>query len=239
MLLKRASSFLVSIFALAVGGVFSTAGAQTFSKTFSVPPESSDLEVINQTGSIKITTGGGAGKIVVTAKQSDGDTKIDASQTAPGKVKIEVTGRGTVDFEISVPPSSNLDLLCYKCSIAVANLHGPVRARSTDGQISFTGIHSPRVEAHSTKGNVSFNGNILPSGKYALKSFSGRVDATLPPNADFKLTASSYRGGIDLGGFPLKFDKQSDQMVEAACGEGRATVSLWTQEGSIHLHRKH
>jgi len=26
--------------------------------------------------------------------------------------------------------------------------------------------------------------------------------------------------------------------VEGACGEGRATLRLWTQEGSLHLHRK-
>ncbi|MGH9836734.1 MAG: DUF4097 family beta strand repeat-containing protein [Blastocatellia bacterium] len=247
MWLKRASSFsnpvakLISSLAasLVVGAIFThSVGAQTFNRTFSVTPETSELEVVNQVGTIKVTPSAAAGKIVIIARQLDGNTKIDATQNAQEKVKVEVTGRGTVDFEITVPPSSNLDLLCYKGAITVTNLGGSVRARITDGSIQFTGLRSSRVEAHSTKGNVSFSGEVLPSGSYTLKSFSGRVDATLPTNADFKLSAASYRGGMNLGGFQMKFEKQTDQLVEASHGAGRASVYLWTQEGSIHLHRR-
>lgn len=201
-------------------------------------PETSELEVINQVGTIKVTVGGNAARIVINARQSDNATKIDASQNAQGKVKVEVAGQGTVDFEIAVPASSKIDLLCYKGAITIANLGGAVRARITDGDIRITGLRSARVEAHSTKGNVSFSGEVLPTGSYTLKAFSGRVDATLPANADFKLSAASFRGGMDFGGFQMKFDKQTHQLVEASHGAGRASISLWTQEGSIHLHRK-
>jgi hypothetical protein len=235
MLLKRASSLLALTITLSV---ITTASAQTFNKSFTVSPDSSNLEVVNQIGSIKISSGGVTGKIVINAKYNDGGTKIGASQTTEGKVKVEVTGRGTVDFEIIVPQSSNLDLLCYKCTITVVNTTGVVTVSNSEGSIQFTGIRSPRVDAHSVKGNVNFAGDLLPAGNYTLRSFSGRVDATLPINADFKLLASSYRGGMDLGGLPLKFDRQSDQLVEGVMGAGKATVSLWTQEGSIHLHRK-
>jgi hypothetical protein len=247
MSLKRASSspnpvakWISSLAtSLVITAIFThSAGAQTFNRTFSVMPETSELEVVNQVGTIKVTPGGAAGRIVIIARQLDGDPKIDATQNAQGKVKVEVTGRGTVDFEITVPSSSNLDLLCYKGAITVTNLGGSVRARITDGSIQFTGLRSSRVEAHSTKGNVSFSGEVLPSGSYTLRSFSGRVDATLPADADFKLLAASYRGGMDLGGFQMKFEKQTDQLVEAWYGAGRASVHLWTQEGSIHLHRK-
>jgi hypothetical protein len=215
-----------------------SASAQSFNKTFAVTPETSELEVVNQTGTIKVIAGGNPGRIMVNAKQNEGAAKIDSSQSAQGKVKIEVTGQGVVDFEITVPASSNVDLLCYKGSITVANLGGAVRARVTNGNIQITGLRSVRVEAHSTQGNVSFSGDVLPSGSYTLKSFSGRIDASLPANADFKLSAASFRGGMDLGGFEMKFDKQTHQLVEGAHGAGRASVSLWTQEGSIHLHRK-
>ncbi len=235
MLLKRASFLLA--FAIAIG-IGSIANAQTFNRTFTVASEVADLEVINQAGSIKISSAGAANKVAITGKSGDGDPKIGASQTNEGKIKVEVTGRGTVDFEIVVPQASNLDLLCYKCSISVANVSGAVTVRNTDGQIQFNGVRSARVDAHSVKGNINFAGEILPAGNYTLKSFSGRLDATLPVTADFKLLASSYRGGMDLGGLPLKFEKQSDQLVEGALGAGKATVSLWTQEGSIHLHRK-
>jgi hypothetical protein len=221
-----------------VSALAPSAGAQTFSKTFVVTPETSDLEVVNQLGTIKVTSGGNPGRVVVNARQNEGSAKIDATQDPQGKVKVEVMGQGTVDFEITVPPSSNVDLLCYKGAIAVTNLVGAVRARVTDGNIQVMGVRSVRVEAHATQGNVSFSGDILPSGSYTLKSYAGRVDATLPANADFKLSAASFRGGMDLGGFDMKFDRQTHQLVEAAHGAGRASVSLWTQEGTIHLHRK-
>lgn len=238
MVATRFSWVLFFFFALAF---LTDASAQPFNKTFSVPSDAVELEVINQMGAIRITTGA-AGKLTVNARRAAGPNKeqarIDASQPDSGKVKIEVSGRGTVEFEIVVPPAANLNLLCYKCTISVANAAGAVVARNTGGAIQLTGLRSARVEAHSADGPVNFAGDILGNGIYSLKSFSGRVDATLPVNGDFKLLASAYRGGMELGGFPLKFDKQTGQLVEGVLGSGKATVSLWTQEGSIHLHRK-
>jgi DUF4097 and DUF4098 domain-containing protein YvlB len=216
----------------------SPAGAQTFSRAFTVSPERSELEVVNQAGTIKVTAGVHQSKIVINARQSEGAAKIDATQSSMGKVKVEVTGRGRVDFEIAVPASSSIDLLSYRGAIVVTNLAGAVRARVTEGDIQIAGLRSAKVEARCTQGNVSFSGEVLPSGSYTLKSFSGRVEAILPADADFKLSASSFRGGMDLDAFQMKFNKRSHQLVEASHGAGRASISLWTQEGSIRLQRK-
>jgi DUF4097 and DUF4098 domain-containing protein YvlB len=237
---KITAKFLsaLAISFVVVTALADSAGAQTFNRTFSVPPETSELEVVNQAGTIKVTGGANATRITINARYNESAAKIGATQNAQGKVKVEVTGYGTVDFEITVPASSDIDLISYKGAIVVTNLAGEVRARITEGNIQVAGLRSPRVEAHCTQGNVSFNGEVLPSGSYTLKSFSGKVDATLPASADFKLTAASFRGGMDLGAFQMKYDKQTPQLVEASHGAGRASVSLWTQEGSIHLHRK-
>jgi hypothetical protein len=198
------------------------------------------LEVTNQIGSIKVTANGSnTNKVVISAKQSEGDAQASATQTSDGKIRVEVKGRGLVDFDINVPPSTRLNLYTYKGAITVVNLTGPVRARiTTEGNIQLTGLRSSEVFANSISGNVVFNGDVLPDGEYTLKSFSGRVDVTFPPNANFKLSASSIGGVMDLGGFPMKFNRQTEQLVEADCGNGRAKVFLWTQEGSIHLRRK-
>jgi DUF4097 and DUF4098 domain-containing protein YvlB len=223
---------------LALTASASPSGAQTFSRAFAVSPERSELEVVNQTGTIKVTAGASSNKIVINARQSDGAAKIEAKQNAMGKVKVEVTGRGRVDFEIAVPASSSINLLSYQGAIMVTNLAGTVRARVTEGDIQIAGMRSAKVDASCTQGNVSFSGEVLPSGRYTLKSFSGRVDAILPADADFKLSASTFSGGMDLGAFQMKFNKRSHQLVEASHGAGRASISLWTQEGSIYLRRK-
>jgi DUF4097 and DUF4098 domain-containing protein YvlB len=240
---QSSKSAATCLSALATGLLILTAsstssGAQTFSRAFAVSPERSELEVVNQAGTIKVTAGSNPGKIVINARHSDGAAKIDATQNALGKVKVEVTGRGKVDFEIAVPATSSIDLLSYKGVIVVTNLAGAVRARVTDGDIQIAGLRSAKVDASCAQGNVSFSGEVLPTGRYTLKSFSGRVDAILPADADFKLSASTFSGGIDLGAFQMKFDKRSHQLVEASHGAGRASISLWTQEGSIYLRRK-
>jgi hypothetical protein len=221
---------------MALGAFALPAAAQDFSRSFRVSPEMGELEVINKKGSVTVVAAEGA-QIVVTAR-GPREAGISATQTPQGRVKVEVMGSASVDFVINVPPHSALDLLCYKGPIKVKNTSGQIVARTIEGDIQLTGVRSPRVEANSASGNVRFSGEILPSGSYTLKSISGRVEATLPSSADFKLRATSFRGGMDLGGFSLNFNKQTEQVVEGVAGEGRAAIYLWTQEGSIHLHRK-
>jgi DUF4097 and DUF4098 domain-containing protein YvlB len=237
---KSAPKFLSAV---VIGFMLLTASAtsssaQTFSRVFTVSPERSELEVVNQEGMIKVTAVANSSKIVINARHGAGAARIDAAQEALGKVKVEVTGQGRVDFDITVPASSSIDLLSYRGAILVTNLAGAVRARVTDGDIQIAGLRSAKVEAHCTQGNVIFSGDILPSGRYILKSFSGRVEVTLPADADFNLSASSFRGGIDPDAFQMKFNKRSPYLVEASRGAGGASISLWTQEGSIHLRRK-
>src|SRR5262245_11513010 len=106
-----APPMLPMLMALAVGFVVLTApassvSAQTFNWSFAVSPESSELEVVNQAGTIRVYAGANPTRIVINARQSDGAPKISATQNVTGKVKVEVTGQGNVDFEIAVPPSS-------------------------------------------------------------------------------------------------------------------------------------
>jgi len=214
--------------------------AQGTVRSYPVPAEGAALEVINQMGTIRVSAGApGTNRIAISHKKISGEAKVDAAQVNDRKVKVEVTGAGKIDFEIVVPPATSLDLLGYKGAIFVSNLTGDVKARiTTSGNITFTGLRSRRVEAHAGSGNVNFSGDLIDGGEYILKSFSGRVDATFPADADFRLSASSFSGVVDLGGFAMKFDRQTNQLVEATSGSGRASVKLWSQEGSIYLHRK-
>jgi DUF4097 and DUF4098 domain-containing protein YvlB len=129
-----------------------------------------------------------------------------------------------------------------KCSggVIVRGLRGAIKINNTDGDIQLTGIRSSQVEARSMSGNVSYSGEVQPSGSYYLKSFSGRVDAALPAGAKFKLEATSGRGGIELspGEFQLTVQKQTSHLVQGLVEFATATVKLWTQEGSIRVHKK-
>src|SRR5262245_18754774 len=60
-----------------------TAAAQTFTRTFTISSESSGLDVINQVGSIKVTTSG-TNKIAISARRNDNRSQILASQNPEG-----------------------------------------------------------------------------------------------------------------------------------------------------------
>ncbi|MBK8314323.1 MAG: DUF4097 family beta strand repeat protein [Acidobacteria bacterium] len=240
----RTSTRKIILLALMVWVAFAAqtifVSAQSLNKTLVVSSDSPEIEVINQTGSIKVSAStAGAGRVVINSRQPDSTGRVNVTQGSDGRIKVEVTGRSPIDFEITAPAAANLDLLIYKGPISISNATGTIKARvTTDGNIMLAGLRSNRINAHSSNGSISFSGDLISGGEYSLRTFSGRIDATFPSAADFKLTASSFSGVIDLGGFPMKFTRQTNQLVEASCGSGRAKVSLWTQEGSIYLHRK-
>ena len=213
------------------------AQAQDFNKSFRVLPSASALEVVNKMGSVTLVPGD-AGTILIAAVRNGAN--INATQLPDGKVRLEVTSDTPVDFKITVPASSALNVLCVMCNggVLVKGMRGELVLRTTNGNIQITGARSPRVEASSTSGDVRFEGEILSSGSYTLKSFSGRVAALLPAGASFRLNATSFRGGMDLQDFPMSYEKQNDKFVRALVGSDKASVTLWTQEGSISLHRR-
>jgi hypothetical protein len=223
------------------GGV---GGSSDWIRTFVMPPEGGELEIINQIGTIRVTAAApGVEQISIHAKSDlkagAGEPRIQAVQSSPQRVKVKVTGRGEVDFDVRVPASTRLDLLTFRGTISVVDLDGQVRARiASVGDIELSRLRSERVEGHSHNGTVRFSGALQSKGNYSLKSYSGRVEVAVPDDADFKLLASTHQGGFDLSGFPMRFDRQERDVVEAVSGNGRSRLYLWTQEGRIRLRRQ-
>lgn len=223
-----------------LAGLGVVTSAQDFSKSFKVLPDSGSLEIKTKMGSVTVVPAEG-NTIQILARRAGNN--ITATQPSPqGMVHVEVTSDAPVDLIINVPSSTSLDVFCVKCSggVIVRGLRGAIKINNTDGDIQLTGIRSSKVEARSVSGNVSYGGEIQPSGSYYLKSFSGRVEAALPVGAKFKLDATSGRGGIEIdsGDFQLTFQKQTTHLVQGLVDSATATVTLWTQEGSIRVRKK-
>lgn len=230
---------------LLIGAVFLTGWgaapkAQDFSKSFKVLPDSGSLEIKTKMGSVTVVPAEG-NTIQILARRAGNN--ITATQPSPqGMVHVEVISDAPVDLVINVPSSTSVDVFCVKCSggVIVRGLRGAIKINNTDGDIQLTGIRSSQVEARSVSGNVSYDGEVQPSGYYSLKSFSGRVEAALPAGAKFRLNATSGRGGIELepGDFQLTMHKQTSHLVQGLVGSATATVTLWTQDGSIRVRKK-
>lgn len=235
--LAKRSSHLLTLVAL-VTGLGAVAYAQDFSKSFKVLPDAGSLEVITKTGSVTIVPAEGS-SIQVNARRTSAAINV-TQPTTQGKVRVEISDETPVDLTISVPASTSVNVLCVKCGVTVRGVRGSINASTTEGDIQLTGIRSAQVVARSMSGNVSYSGEVSASGSYLLKSFSGRVDAFLPAGSKFKLDATSVRGGIEIepGEFQLTVQKQTPQFVHGLVGSGGATITLWTQEGSIRVKKR-
>src|SRR5262245_28783122 len=91
--------------ALAISFVVATAlaysaSAQTFSRAFPAPPGTSELEVVNQTGTIKVTSGANTARILISARYNENAEKIEDANNAQGRGKVHVTGDGEDTFRI-------------------------------------------------------------------------------------------------------------------------------------------
>ncbi len=222
---------------LVVGTASLSARDEPFKQRFRVTPQTAELEVSSHAGSIRVV-GGEGNSIRIKAAEKDDKVQIDASETKPSHIKVDVRKSGKVKLEIAVPTATSLDLFCYKCEIEVRNVSGTIIAKSTEGDIEVLGGRSARVEAHTTTGDVLFDGEIMASGSYTLKSLSGAVSVKLPRSPDIRLSATSFRGGIGLGDFKWNFAKQTDKFVEATHGKGLAALNLLTKEGTIQILRR-
>lgn len=235
--LKISPKFLMLTGLFFLIGLNGEALAQDFNKSFKVLPDSGSVEIKTKMGSVTVVPTIG-NTIQITARQ--GGNSINAAQPmSQGKVSVEVTNDTPVDLMVSVPAGTALDVLCVKCGVVVRGLHGPIKVSTMESDIQLTGIRSSKVEARSLSGNVYYSGEILSSGNYSLKSFSGRVDADLPAGAKFRLEATSGRGGIEVNpsDFQLNVQKQTSHLVQGLVESASATVSLWTQEGSIRVRK--
>lgn len=214
-----------------------SAMGQDFSKSYKVIPNAGILKVITKAGSVLIVPGE-TNFIQVTSRKPS--ATINTSQSQEGEVKVEVSENSPVDLIISVPVETAIDILCVKCTVTVKGLRGGIRVSTTEGDIRLTGIRSMNVEARSMSGNVSYSGELAATGRYALRSFAGRVDAFLPAGSKFRLDATSAKGGIEIdpGEFQMNVEKQTSQFVKGLTEGAGAIVDLWTQDGSIRIKKR-
>ncbi len=232
----KLSPSLKLVTALLVSTVSFSVVAQDFSKSFKVLADGS-LDVVTKSGSVTVVPAEG-NLIQISARRSP---SVNATQVSPqGNVKVEVTDAAPAELTIGVPAGTSVNIVCLKCAVTVRGLRGAISASTTEGNIQLTGIRSNRVEARSMSGNVSYEGDVAAGGSYFLKSFSGQVDSFFPAGSKFILEATSVRGGVEINtaDFQLTVQKQTPQFVNGFVGSGGAKVTLWSQDGSIHVKKK-
>lgn len=205
------------------------------------------LQLMNRTGTVTVI-GWSRAEINITA-ELESPAAVIVPQNLSGTIVINLVrdnqGKevGPVNFTIRVPYSSIVDIETRIGNLTVSNINGTlVRARiSSEGAITLTNIESGAVSAENVIGDIFFDGEIMDGGNYRFSSMSGNINLRIPFNSSFRVvaTAPSTRN-ISFGSCAnanMNFLGDGRRIV-GSCGEGRATMTVTNQRGSIAFLRR-
>lgn len=110
---------------------------------------------------------------------------------------------------------------------------GRVESASTSGSLEIRGANND-VKAHTSSGHVDVAGNPTGSSYWDLKTHSGSVSISVPPDANFHLSSNAVSGQIRAA-IPIVIEEQGKHSLRARMGNGNGRVEIHTVSGSIEL----
>jgi DUF4097 and DUF4098 domain-containing protein YvlB len=127
-------------------------------------------------------------------------------------------------------------------TITVTQTKGLIEARNTSGDIIVRDVDSHDLQLGSHSGNVTFSGSLYDDGRYSFESFNGSVLLTIPANANFTLTATTFNGSIETD-FPITIPPGTTQTsrpkrLQGTHGNGGAQLKLNGFSADIKLKKK-
>ncbi len=209
------------------------------------------LVINNKAGAVRVRAGQEGQVSITTTRRGylfdqhpDSDVQITYNQDqASNRVTARVEAwkamgkNATIDFEIVVPPQSNLELLTNAGILAVQDIDGQMTLRSNAGTIDTSRvILRGQSQLDTNAGSITFVGALDLAGDYKLSTNLGTIDATLPADASFNLKAKT-----DLGTVSTNFPLAQSQMTRAYGQVGSGPyprLQIKTNLGTIAVHRQ-
>jgi hypothetical protein len=205
-------------------------------------------------GTIRVRTSAESNQVRIRAtKQSKGlmssntDLQVHYNQRAEDNTIIvdsihrwSIFGKNSVDYDITVPLITDLELKTDVGKIYVSDVIGQMMLMSDAGSIHATQVSLQGQSKFKTDvGSLNFSGSIDPHGAYKFESDAGSVNITLPEDASFHVDASTDVGSINTD-FPLSGQSRMTR-TKLSGNVGNppyATLTMKTDVGSINLKRR-
>lgn len=119
--------------------------------------------------------------------------------------------------------------------IRVSHPGGRVEGNTTSGEVDIQDA-AKDVTAHAISGRVYVEGNPGAQGYWNLKTASGGVQISVPPSANFHLSAEAASGEIRTD-IPIVIEEQGKHSLRARVGNGNggARIEVHTASGEIRV----
>lgn len=213
------------------------------------------VEIVNLNGRVDVTAGE-EGTVEVRATRT---ARALADETAREQLKLltidEKAGGGVVRLEtrllapprraslevryqVSVPPSADVDLVTNNGAIAVSGLKGAVRASSTNGSVAGDGL-SGTVDLTTVNGSIHADVNGVGPGGVTLESVNGSVDLRIPRQVKASVSARCANGRVVVAGLPVPAQgPRRSRTYQVELNGGGPKVDIETTNGLVRIDGK-
>jgi DUF4097 and DUF4098 domain-containing protein YvlB len=245
---KAALTFVSACMALATLPATASPYRDEFHKTY---PASSTVNVSlsNINGDVEIT-GWDRNEVQIDAvktanseqKLKEAEIRVDASQSS---IHVQThypehwnnNDPASVHYTLHVPKNARLDKIdLVNGRLEVDSVKGEIRAASVNGSVTGRGLTGD-IDLSTVNGSVS--SELLDLGnarRVKLSSVNGRVELSMPKDANAHLSANTISGSISSD-FQLPVHKGfvgSD--LDTTLGSGATRVELSSVNGGIRIH---
>jgi hypothetical protein len=185
---------------------------------------------------IKINVDSSPDRIVIHTVQPSSATGLPSSWFWFGRQK----DKASVDYLVEVPHQAHLDKVdSVNGNVVIDGVSGDTEASTVNGSARVRGA-ADNLKVSSVNGGIDVELASLHGSQYvSLDTVNGAIEATLPANADARVSADTLNGGIHTE-FPrlvVKKEFPVSKHLKGTLGNGSATVKANSINGSIRFLR--
>jgi hypothetical protein len=149
-------------------------------------------------------------------------------------------GNLRVEFHLYVPKNAYLDEIeTINGTVNVSNMQNFTKASAVNGEVRAVNLRGS-AEISTVNGTTAAEFDSLQStDKIALSTVNGRVNLTIPSDADATVKADTVNGGINNDfGLPVRKGKYVGRDLYGKLGTGAVKINLESVNGALNINRK-
>jgi serine/threonine protein kinase len=185
----------------------------------------------------KIDVAASADEISIHTRQPSGDKNLTGMWSL---LKNTGNSDATVDYAIQVPHHARLaNISSVNGRIAIEAISGDIDASSVNGTLQVRGA-AGSLKLSTVNGRMVAELVSLGRGQsVSLDSVNGSIEATLPADAQAKVTANTLNGGLssDFPALVVKKEFPVSKKLNGTLGNGGASVKASTVNGAIRFRK--
>ncbi len=142
----------------------------------------------------------------------------------------------SVDFDVTIPARTILELVCHNGTVHVSNTTDDIRASTHNGSIYARGISGKRIELRTHNGAIEIDYTNSSNDKPDLsaETHNGNICLNAPSDLSARIAISTHNGSV-ASNIPMMVTRNTKGVLQGMVGKGDGEIHLGTHNGSVKV----